>query len=324
LVTYRAHATTAFRVKEVVVSGRVIVVGGINTDLVVRSKTLPRPGETILGGDFSIVGGGKGANAAVAAARLGASVALVACVGDDDFGRARLADLVREGIDAGGVRAVAGVPSGVALIVVDAQGENTIVVVPGANAQLEAETIVALAPVAGDVLLGQLEIPFATTAAALRRARAAGATTVLNAAPYDPACLAMLPLLDLLIVNEVEAADLLGWPQITLATAADAVAALQARGPGAVAITLGAHGAIVGRGDRRQHFPAPQVTVIDTTAAGDAFCGALAAGLASGDDLFAAAARDDGAGGLAITQAGAQPSLPRREAVELAMRRGGE
>lgn len=303
-------------------SGRVFVVGGINTDLVVRSKTLPRPGETILGGDFSIVGGGKGANAAVAAARLGASVAMVARVGEDDFGRARLTDLGHEGIDTSGVRPVPDVPSGVALIVVDAQGENTIVVVPGANALLTEEDIAAHAPTAGDVLLGQLEIPFATTAAALRRARAAGATTVLNAAPYDPACLAMLPLIDLLIVNEVEAADLLGRVQITPDTALDAVAALQARGPGAVAITLGAYGAVVGRGDQRQHLPAPQVTVVDTTAAGDAFCGALAAGLAAGDDFFAAATRAVIAGSLAVTKAGAQPSLPRRDAVEAAMQCG--
>lgn len=229
------------------VSGRVFVVG-MNTDLVVRSKTLPRPGETILGGDFSIVGGGKGANAAVAAARLGASVAMVACVGDDDFGRARLADLGHEGIDTSGVRPVAGVPSGVA-IVVDAQGENTIVVVPGANALLTEEEIAAHAPTAGDVLLGRTRYsPSPPPPPRLRRARAAGATTVLDAAPYDPACLAMLPLIDLLIVNEVEAADLLGRDQITPDTALDAVAALQARGPGAVAITLGAYGAVVGRG----------------------------------------------------------------------------
>lgn len=304
--------------------GRVIVVGGINTDLVARAATLPRPGETVVGGDFAIAGGGKGANAAVAAARLGAAVALVGRVGDDDFGRARLADLAAEGIDLGGVRRAPDAASGVALIVVDARGENTIVVAPGANALLDPGAVAELAVGPGDVVLGQLEIPLAATEAALRRARAAGATTILNAAPSDRACLPLLPLVDLLVVNEIEAADLLGSPPIAPDNADAALGALLALGPGAAAITLGAHGAVVGRGDARRHFPAPRVAVVDTTAAGDACCGALAARLAAGDDLFAAAARAVVAGSLAVTTAGAQPSLPRREEVErLLARRGG-
>ena len=297
-------------------SGRVVVVGGVNTDLVTRTKTLPRPGETILGDDFAVVGGGKGANAAVAAVRLGATVSLAARVGDDDFGQARLADLTREGIDIGQVRRVAGTASGVALIVVDARGENTIVVAPGANALLSPEDVASLAVGPGDVLLVQLESPFDATTAALRQARAAGATTVLNAAPYDPACLPMLPLVDLLIVNEIEASDLLARPQTTLDTAPDAIAAMLQRGPGAAAITLGPLGAIIGRGGEQRHLPAPSVAVVDTTAAGDAFCGALAAGLAAGDDLFGAAARAVIAGSLAVTKSGAQPSLPHREEIE--------
>jgi ribokinase len=247
---------------------------------------------------------------------MGARVALLARVGDDDFGRARLADLAAEGIDVAGVRQLPDIASGVALITVDAAGENTIVVASGANMHLGAESLADLALGPGDVLLTQLEVPLATTEAALRLARDAGATTVLNTAPYHPACAALLPLVDILIANEVEAADLIGWPAITPTNAADAITTILERGPRAVALTLGAHGAAIGHADTQRHLPAPQVTVIDTTAAGDAFCGALAAGLASGTDLFPAAARAVIAGSLTVTKPGAQPSLPRREEVE--------
>jgi ribokinase len=294
----------------------VVVVGSVNTDLVVRSRTLPRPGETIIGEGFAIAGGGKGANAAVAAARMGARVAMIACVGDDDFGRARLADLAAEGIDVLGVRQVPDIASGVALITVDARGENTIVVASGANTMLGTEALADLTLGPGDILLTQLEVPFATVEAALRLAREAGATTVLNTAPYNPACAAMLPLVDVLIANEIEAADLTGQPSVTLATAAGAIGTILERGPRAVALTLGPHGAVVGRAGDHRHLPAPRVTVVDTTAAGDAFCGALAARLAEGDDLFAAARRAVIAGSLAVTKPGAQPSLPRWEEVE--------
>ncbi|MFN8542139.1 MAG: PfkB family carbohydrate kinase [Thermomicrobiales bacterium] len=224
-------------------SGRVIVVGSINTDLVVRAKTLPRPGETIIGEGFAIAGGGKGANAAVAAARMGARVTMIARVGDDDFGRARLADLAADGIDVAGVRQLANTASGVALITVDAHGENTIVVASGANMLLSLDALDSLAFGPDDVLMTQIEVPFATTEAALRLARDAGATTVLNTAPYNPDCAAMLPLVDVLIANEIEAADLIGWSAVTAENAAEAIGTILGRGPRAVALTLGAHGA---------------------------------------------------------------------------------
>jgi ribokinase len=290
--------------------GRVVVVGSINTDLVARSGELPRPGETVLGSDFTIVGGGKGANAAVAAARLGASVAFVGCLGEDDFGRARLADLDREGIDTALICRSDRASSGVALIVVDAAGENTIVVVSGTNALVGPDVVTELVFAPGDLLLTQLELPLPTVEAALRRAREAGVTTVLNAAPYNPAIREALPFVDFLVLNEVEGADLLGWERVTMATAPEAIAAILARGVGAVALTLGAHGVWVGRGTACRHLPAPQVRVVDTTAAGDAFTGALAFGLAAGDDLFAAAERAVIVGSLTVTKAGAQPSLP--------------
>lgn len=296
--------------------GRVVVVGSVNSDLVVRVAALPRPGETVAGERFAIVGGGKGANAAVAAARLGAAVALVACLGDDDFGAARLAELAREGLDLGGVRRAGDEPSGVALIAVDAAGENSIAIAPGANALLGPADVATLTLGPGDLLLTQLEVPLATVEAALRRARAAGATALLNAAPFRPEAVALLPLTDVLIVNELEAAGLLDLPRITPAAALDAVAALLDRGPGAVALTLGPHGAYAGRGDERRHLPAPAVAVVDTTAAGDAFTGALAAALAAGRDFFAATELAVRAGSLAVTKAGAQPSLPRRDELE--------
>lgn len=293
----------------------VVVVGSVNTDLVVRVPALPRPGETLSGEDFTVVGGGKGANAAVAAARLGAAVRLVACLGRDDFGAARFAELAREGLDLAHTRRSGEAASGVALIVVDAAGENSIVIAPGANALLRPEDVAAVPLGPRDILLTQLEIPLTTVEAVLRHARAAGATAILNAAPFLPAAAALLPLTDVLIVNEIEAADLLGGERVTPDSAPGAVAALLARGPAAVALTLGAHGAAVGRGDERRHLPAPEVAVVDTTAAGDAFVGALAAGLAEGADFFAAAGRAVVAGSLAVTRAGAQPSLPTRAAV---------
>ncbi|HEX5503534.1 MAG TPA: ribokinase [Thermomicrobiales bacterium] len=299
----------------------VYVVGSVNTDLVVGVGALPRPGETVAGGRFAIVGGGKGANAAVAAARLGARVALVACLGDDDFGRARRADLAAEGIDLGGVRVAGATTSGVALIAVEASGENTVIYVPGANALLTPAAVAGLALAAGDVLLTQLETPPATVAAALRRARERGATALLNAAPYTPEAAGLIALADVLVLNEVEAADALGAAHVAPGEARAAVAALLGRGPRAVALTLGAHGAVAGLGGDIRHLPAPAVAVVDTTAAGDAFVGALAAGLAAGADFFAAATTAVAAGSLAVTRPGAQPSLPRRPEVDALLAR---
>ncbi len=298
--------------------GRVVVVGSINTDLVARTRSLPRPGETLLGSTFATVGGGKGANTATAAARLGAAVAFVGCLGTDDLGTARLADLRREGIDVALIRRTDAAPSGVALIVVDDAGENTIVVVPGTNALVGPEAVAELTLTPDDVVLTQLEIPLPTVEAALRRARAVGARTILNTAPFDPAVAPLLPLVDLLIVNEVEGADFLGWERIEAATAAAAARAILARGPGVVALTLGKQGAFIGQGDSFALLAAPPVAVVDTTAAGDAFAGALAAGLAAAWSFRAATERAVRVGSLTVTKAGAQPSLPY--AAELAGR----
>ncbi len=296
--------------------GRVVVVGSINTDLVARVGQLPRPGETLLGSTFTVVGGGKGANAAVAAARLGATVAVVGCLGTDDFGQARLADLQYEGIDTALIQQSAAASSGVALILVDDAGENSIVVISGTNALVTEAMVADLHFKSDDLLLTQLELPLSTVIAALQRAHDAGITTILNAAPYDAAIVSALPLVDLLVLNEIEGADLLGWERITVENAAAAISAIQQHGVGAVALTLGSQGAAVGQGERYQHLTAPKVTVVDTTAAGDAFTGALAAGLAEGTDLFTAAERAVLVGSLTVTKAGAQPALPTSAAIE--------
>lgn len=299
--------------------GRVHVIGSVNTDLVIRLARLPRPGETVLGGEFAVYGGGKGANQAIAAARAGASVTMIGCLGDDDFGAARLADLVREGIEVGGVRRLPGLASGVALIGVDADGQNAIMVASGANAQATPDLVEVVTTSAGDVVLLQLELPLPVVAASLRAARRTGALAVLNAAPMHPGAIDLLASVDLLVVNEVEAADLLGGPAAPI----DAVATrrLVALGPPRVVVTLGGQGVLIGDGDRVTAVPALPVAVVDTTGAGDAFCGVLAAALAAGHDLVMAARRGVVASGLAVTRAGAQSSLPSQAEIAAALPR---
>lgn len=301
--------------------GRVIVFGSINSDLVVRVARLPRPGETVLGGEFAVHGGGKGANQAIAAARAGAAVVMAGCLGEDAYGAERLADLRDEGIDVAHVRRLPDVASGVALIGVDAAGQNSIMVASGANSRVTPAMVEALPLVAGDVLLTQLELPIAAVAAALRAARRAGALAALNAAPMHARLGGLLGEVDLLIVNEVEAGDLLGRALATIEAAT--LSELAARGPAHVIVTLGAGGVAFQGDDHPYRVPALPVTPIDTTGAGDAFCGVLAAGLAAGLGLEAAVRRGSVAGGLAVTHAGAQAGLPRRVEIEAALPRLG-
>ena len=284
--------------------GRVVVVGSANMDLVVRAAHLPAPGETVLGGDLLRVPGGKGANQAVAAARLGARVRFVGALGRDGFGEDLLAGLRDEEIDLGYV-VRSDRPSGAALIVVDDAGENLIAVAPGANFGLPVTAVEAgvadLAPT--DVVLVQLEVPPECVAAAL----GARARTILNAAPAGPVAPEVMRGVEVLVVNATEAASLSGHVQPE-----DAAHALRMLGPETVIVTLGADGllALVADG-QLWRVPAHRVPVVDTTAAGDAFCGALAAALARGAGMRDAVAFANAAGALATTRAGAQPSLPR-------------
>jgi ribokinase len=292
----------------------VLVIGSSNTDLVCRAPRIPAPGETITGRSFATFAGGKGANQAVAAARAGASVSFVGARGDDDFGVSRLNDLLVEKIDASRLRVVDGASSGVALIVVDDAGENQIVYVPGANADITVEDAAdALEDVDFRVLSLTFEVPFETAAYSLRHDRG-DAIAVLNAAPFDERLADLLPYIDVLICNEVEASGLLGRPVTNESALAD-VAALVDSGTRSVVLTLGAYGAVAADASGRWHSPAPVVQPVDTTGAGDAFCGALCAWLALGAPLREAVKSGVKAGALAVTREGAQASLPARSEI---------
>jgi ribokinase len=288
------------------VSGSVAVVGSINLDLVVRVERHPAPGETVVGGDRSELPGGKGANQAVAAARLGAEVALVGRVGADEPGRRLRDGLAAEGVDVAHVREDPDAPSGMALIAVDPAGENTIVVSPGANARVDAGDVAAARELLAGaaVTLVQHEVSPGAVAAAIA---AAGGTVVLNPAPAR--ALGANPV-DVLVPNRGELATLVGRdgdPE-QLARALD--------GPRAVVVTLGAQGALVVEGARAERIAAPPVTAVDTTGAGDAFCGALAQALADGAALVEAARWAVRAAAESVTRPGAQGGLPRRADVE--------
>jgi len=282
--------------------------------MVVRVTSLPRPGETVLGGTFFTARGGKGANQAVAAARAGGSVALIACLGDDALGDETLAALAAEGIDVNGVRRMAGTPSGVALILVDERGENSIAVAPGANALLAPEHVAPsaelLAP--GDVLVAQLETPLESIQAAAQAANRAGARMILNPAPARDLPDELLALVSVLTPNESEAARLAGVPSSAERGLESAATALLQRGVGAVVITLGAAGAYVATTELREIIPGHRVEARDTTGAGDAFNGALAVGLAEQMSLVDAVRFANAAAAISVTRDGAQPAAPSR------------
>lgn len=295
---------------------RIVVVGSANTDLVVRCGHIPRPGETVLGGELLQAQGGKGANQAVAAARLGAAVTFVARLGDDPFGAAARAGYARDGIDTTHCLADPSAPSGVALILVDGAGENAIAVASGANARLSvADVDRAAAAIRGaDLLLLQLEVPLATVTHAARLASAAGVPVLLDPAPVPDGGIPdeLAALVTVLKPNESEAARLTGAATGDVTSAAGAARLLLARGPRLVVVTCGAAGAVVADRDGVVAVPAFAVTAVDTTAAGDAFTAALAVGLAERLPPVEAARRAAAAGALAATRRGAQPSLPTR------------
>jgi ribokinase len=292
----------------------VVVFGSINLDLVSRVERFPAPGETLAGSSFATYPGGKGANQALAAARAGAKVRLYGAVGRDAFAEAAMRLLLAGGVDLRGVARV-DAPTGCATIVVTATGENCIVVVAGANSHADPASIPDEVLTREAVLVLQQEVPAAANEAIIRRAHAKGARIVLNAAPARPVSLDLLRWIDVLIVNEEEAAALaapLGWP----AAPSEFVAAADAAGTHIIVVTLGDKGALCRLGGETLHVAAPAVDVVDTTGAGDAFVGALVAALDQRSDSSNAPRRAVAAGSLACTVRGAQPALPDRTAIE--------
>ncbi len=291
--------------------GRVVVVGSSNTDLTVLCPKLPKRGQTVLGGELYTAAGGKGANQAVAAARAVAPVSFVGAVGDDDFGRRAVAGLKRDRIDTRHVAVKKGTPSGVALILVEESGENLIAVAPGANRALTVADVNRAADVirqAGALLL-QLEVPLRTVRRAASIAKKARVPVILNPAPMpaEPLPPALLADVDYLVPNQVELLRLTGARSQTRAAKE-----LFGLGVRALIVTLGAKGARVITADRSFPVPSFRVEAVDAVGAGDCFCGYLAAGLAAGETLDAAARLACAAAAISVSRRGAQPSIPRR------------
>ena len=298
---------------------RLLVVGSLNIDLLAPVRQLPQAGETVLAnGSLSTLCGGKGANQALAAARLGAPTGLIGRVGDDAHGRRLCQDLQRDGVDCSGVATTAACASGVALIVVDASGRNTIVVVPGANALLRpADVEPHLSKlVRGSVVALQLEVPLDTVAHTATLARARGALVVLNPAPAQVLDDELLALVDILVLNETEASMISGIAVDALDDASRAARQLRERGAATVLITLGSKGVLAATAAGTHHHPARAVSVVDTTGAGDTFVGGLCAALLEDRDLTAAIEWGQAAAAIQVTRAGAQAAMPYRREME--------
>ena len=295
----------------------IVVIGSSNTDMIVRLDHLPRPGETVLGGNFMAAAGGKGANQAVAAARAGGRVTLVARVGRDTLGNRAITGFRRDGIDVRHVSRDPERPSGVALIFVARDGQNSIAVAGGANHGLGPSDVqrARAAITAARVMVLQLETPIATVRAAAQLAAKAKLSVILNPAPARPLPTSLLRQVSVLTPNESEAECLTGITVTDGRSAAAAAAALIARGVRAVILTLGSRGAWVATREQQQLIPGHRVKTVDTTAAGDVFNGALAVALGEGRSLMEAARFANAAAALSVTRAGAQPSAPFRHEI---------
>ena len=297
---------------------RIAVIGSANMDLVIRTHHAPAPGENVFGDGLRMIPGGKGANQAVAVARLGGRARFIGRVGRDSFGEMLLASLRAAGVETGDVAASGDAPTGVALIVIDHEGQNSIVVAPGANRRLMPEDVQALRPALEklDAILMQLEIPIETVVHTIRLAREINVPVVLDAGPARAQPPEELFRVAILSPNEAEAGALLGCAIRDLKDAEEAGREMLRRGAGAVVLKLGSQGALLVTGNECLHVPAHPVKVVDTTAAGDAFTAALAVYRAEGLSLAQAVRMANKAGALATTKLGAQPSMPTRAEVD--------
>ncbi len=301
-----------------------MVVGSSNTDMIIRVPRIPRAGETLLGGEFLTAAGGKGANQAVGAARAGGKVAFIARVGRDAFGDQAIAGLLRDGIDVSRVFRDKLTPSGVALIFVAQDGENSIAVAGGANAKLSPSDVKKAAGVirSAGLLVAQLETPLATVTAAVELAVKAGVPVILNPAPARPLPNSLLERISILTPNETEAELLTGIKVTDAAAAAKACSKLRSRGVGIVILTLGERGAFLADANGQRLVPGFKVKTVDSTAAGDIFNGALSVALAEGKAVFDAVRFANAAAALSVTRLGAQPSAPSRADIEKFIRSG--
>ena len=302
----------------------ILVVGSLNADLVVRAPRFPAPGETIQGEDLAIIPGGKGANQAVAASRLGADVAMIGRVGADSFGANLIENLKQNHVDATRVTRDETAATGTAVIVVDSHGQNSIILSPGANAKVKPADVEPASFLDPKLLLLQLEIPIETVFHAARLAKESGLRVLLNPAPARELPNELLALADFIIPNETELSLLAGRTPAPSAkqTASDvksvetAARSLVTREAQTVIVTLGANGAMIVNKDGAKHIPSFKVNVVDTTAAGDAFIGGFAVALLGGQSLEDAVQYASACGALAVTKFGAQPSLPTADKVE--------
>ncbi len=296
---------------------RILVIGSSNTDMVIQSAKLPAPGETVMGNRFFMNPGGKGANQAVAAARLGGSVSILVKTGNDLFGKQALQNLKKEGINTDYVIADAFHPSGVALIMVDGKGENSIVVAPGSNGFLEAADIAKAESVIhkAEFILMQLEIPLQTVDFITTLAFSIGKKIILNPAPAQHLSDEILKKTYLLTPNQTEASILSGIKVHDEQTAKEAAIILKKRGVQNVIITLGSEGAYILTDSISRLIPAPRVKAVDTTAAGDVFNGALVVALSEGKDMETAVMFACHSASIAVTRVGAQSSIPYRKEI---------
>ena len=298
--------------------GKILVVGSSNTDLVVKTSKLPNPGETVVGGEYFKFHGGKGANQAMAAAKLGGKVTFIGKLGDDDFGKDAIINLKSEGISVDSILVDKESPSGIALIMVDENGENSIAVASGANSKLTSEEINQLADLITnhELILVQHEIPLEAIYALMEIAAEAGVRVILNPAPAMPFDADFLPKVFLLIPNENEAEALTGIRVKGLDSAYEAGRVILKMGVNHVVITLGKVGVVYLSQTTETFIPAIEVVAVDTTAAGDTFCGAIAVLLAEGADMESAIRFAVEAAGISVTRMGAQISQPYRSVIQ--------